>query len=422
MKTVFNPTNRKKILIVDDDNTLGNLYRDQLRHGFQVEVASNNREAGEKMQAIAFDLVILDLSTPGTDRVELIQKIRSGSETETVPVMVLSNLFLGGLIRAARDAGATRCVAKAACTGPDFLRNVREVLAHAAGTTASAFVADDAAPLNSRPMLEAAFLKDVSETLASLRVSHYAFVKTEQEDLRRVELCEMREQIHFLTGVAGLKGFPKAAQLASALEALLIDLHAKPRNIKSSAIRTIAQAVEGLSSFLENASTPVKTLAPLKVLVVSEDVISRKTICSAMVKAGFVVESLGDSTKAERLLKKNRFDLIFLDVEAPGLDGIELWSRTRKMPVNRTTPIVVVTAHCDFGIRAQSILNGVTDFIAKPFVSVELAVKALTLLLKENRRAFSTQAVRNNSPVKTREFETLHFGSYPELEVVGAFA
>jgi CheY-like chemotaxis protein len=423
MKRIFNPAKRKRILIVDDDHTLGNIYRDQLRHGFEVEVAGNNRDARQKIQNGAVDLVILDFSAPGTERVKILEKIRSDSETQALPVIILSNPFLGGLVRAARNAGATRCVTKAECTGHDFLRIVREVLgADPAATTPGVFVTDEATTPKAQTMLDAAFLRDVSETLASLRVSHYAFVKAEQEDLRRVELCEMRQQVHFMAGVAGLAGSCKAAQLASALEALFIDLHAKPRNIKSSVIRTIAQAVDGLGSFLDDTSTPVKALAPLKVLVVDGEIVARKTICSAMVKAGFVVVSLDNSTEAQRLLEKNRFDLIFLDAEMPGLDGIELCARTRKMPTNSTTPIVVVTAHADFEIRARSILSGGTDFIAKPFVSVELAVKALTLLLKGNCRTVSTATLRNNSPVKTEDYDTALSAGYATLKLAGSFA
>jgi CheY-like chemotaxis protein len=135
-----------------------------------------------------------------------------------------------------------------------------------------------------------------------------------------------------------------------------------------------------------------------------------------------VVVSLDNSTEAQRLLEKNRFDLIFLDAEMPGLDGIELCARTRKMPTNRTTPIVVVTAHADFEIRARSILSGGTDFIAQPFVSVELAVKALTLLLKGNCRAASTATLRNNSPVKTENYETALSAGYATLKLAGSFA
>ena len=174
-----------------------------------------------------------------------------------------------------------------------------------------------------------------------------------------------------------------------------------------------------MGSFLDETNAPAKRSVPLKVLVVDDDLMARKTICAAMDKADLMVVSVDNSADAQRLLEKDRFDLIFLDVEMPGLNGIELCARTRKMPTNRATPIVFVTGHSDFEFRAQSILSGGTDFIAKPFISVELAVKALTWLFKDNPRTLSAATVRNNSPAKTKNYET---AGYATLELAGAFA
>lgn len=420
MKRVFVPAQRKRILIVDDDSTLGHIYLDQLSHGFEVEVAGNNRAAREKLQHSAFDLVILDFSAPGSGRVELLQKIRA--EKQALPVIVLSNPFLGALVRAAQDAGVTKCVTKAECKRHDFLQMVREILGAERAEKSSPFGNGEDPNLNSQMKLDATFLKDTSEALAKLRMSHHAFVKTGDEDLRRVELCEMRQRVHFMAGVTGLAGSGKSAQLASALEALFIDLHAKPRNIKATVLRTIAQAMDELGFSLEKISTPVETSAPSKVLVVDDETIARTTILSAMVKAGFTVVDLDNSLNAQQLLEKNRFDLIFLAVEMPGLDGIELCARTRKMLMNYNTPIVMVTAHSDFEMRARSVMSGGTDCIAKPFISVELTVKALTLLLKENRLASLSATGQNHSPDETEKCEIVPFTGYSELKILGAFA
>jgi CheY-like chemotaxis protein len=418
VKRIFSPAKRKRILIVDGDHVLANIYGEQLRtHGFEVELAGNNREARQKIENGGLDLVILDFSMPGAEGVEILEKIRSGSETRTLPVIVLSNPFLAHLVRAVQDAGAARCVTKAECTRRDFLQVVREVLAADPARVACAM--PRAAGIEEATIADPAFLRDASETLASLRVSHHAFLKTDEEDLRRVELCEMRQQVHFLTGLAGLAGFYRVALLASALEALFMDLHARPKNIRPSVVRTIAQAVDRMAPFLDERSAPVKALVGLKVLVVDDEMMTRKTICSAMDKAGLMVVSLDNPADAQRLLEKDRFDLIFLDVEMPGRNGIELCAHIRKMPTNRATPIVFVTGHSDFEFRAQSILSGGTDFIAKPFISVELAVKALTWLFKENPRKVSAASVRNNSPAKTKNYET---AGYATLELAGAFA
>jgi CheY-like chemotaxis protein len=127
---------------------------------------------------------------------------------------------------------------------------------------------------------------------------------------------------------------------------------------------------------------------------VDDEVIARKLICSAVEKAGLEAVGLDDPLEAQRRLKREHFDLIFLDVEMPGLTGIELCGKIRAMKPNRSTPIVFVTSHSDFRIRAQSALSGGNDFIAKPFLLVEVALKALTWLFKDNAQPLPTASVQ----------------------------
>jgi CheY-like chemotaxis protein len=167
-------------------------------------------------------------------------------------------------------------------------------------------------------------------------------------------------------------------------------LHAKPKKITPSVIRTVAQAIDTLASLFDHATThQTEALLPPRILVVDDEIISRETICSALEKADLRAISLDDSLAAQRLLEQDQFDLIFLDVEMPGQSGLDLCVNIREMETNRATPVVFVTAHSDFGSRAQSTLSGGNDFIAKPFLLVELAVKALTWLFKEGPQPLS---------------------------------
>jgi CheY-like chemotaxis protein len=197
------------------------------------------------------------------------------------------------------------------------------------------------------------------------------------------ELFEMRRQARLLAGAAGLPGFREIAQVADALEALFIRLYGEPTNITPSVIRTIGQAIDLLTAAFDSATKPAMEM-PVSpaILVVDDEVISREAICSAIERANLRAISLDDPMVAEDLLQKTHFDLIFLDVEMPGQSGLDLCAKIRKMTTNRTTPVVFVTAHCDFESRAQSVLSGGNDFIAKPFLSVELAVKVLVWLFK----------------------------------------
>lgn len=82
------------------------------------------------------------------------------------------------------------------------------------------------------------------------------------------------------------------------------------------------------------------------------------------------------------MLAANRFDLIFLDVDMPGMNGFELCAKLRQLPAHKHTPVVFVTVLADFESHAKSTMSGGTDFIAKPFLFMEVAVKALVYVLR----------------------------------------
>jgi PleD family two-component response regulator len=67
----------------------------------------------------------------------------------------------------------------------------------------------------------------------------------------------------------------------------------------------------------------------------------------------------------------------------PGIEGFELCSKIHETVLNRKTPVVFVTHHNDFQARSKSALTGAQDLIAKPFLTFEITVKALTLVLRE---------------------------------------
>jgi CheY-like chemotaxis protein len=196
-------------------------------------------------------------------------------------------------------------------------------------------------------------------------------------------LLELYLAIRSLAGGAGRTGFTLIAQMASAVEELLNEMRAKPKRVNRSTLRTVARAVDFLEVLLEHAdrSRDPISASPL-ILVLDDDSISRETICTALEKVDLRAVSVGDSGVALKLMEENRFDLIFLDVDMPGLNGYEVCQKLRATAVNAKTPVVFVTALTDFETRAQSALSGGTDVIAKPIVLVELAVTAMIHLLR----------------------------------------
>jgi DNA-binding response OmpR family regulator len=64
------------------------------------------------------------------------------------------------------------------------------------------------------------------------------------------------------------------------------------------------------------------------------------------------------------------------------MNGFELCTRLRGFARNKNTPVVFVTGLTDFESRASSTMSGGNDLIAKPFLFMELAVKALVYILR----------------------------------------
>jgi len=410
MKKIFTPAKPKRILIVDDDEVVAGIYQNKFeRERFEVGVAGSGECALQMLAEERFDLVLLDFSLPGMNGVQVFNAIRSQAGAETLPVIVFSNAYLPGLARAASEAGATRYVRKSDCTPNQMVEIMREVFAArralsaalsgppGSGSVVNLSGANSGKTLSAEFEVEyqakllASFLADAPQRIAGMRAGHAVFANTKKKNVLLTELFQMHRQARLLAGAAGVCGFRKIAQLASALEALLLLLHGRAEHITPSVIRTIAQAVDLLASLIENTTTPEpdESVSPA-ILVVDDEIISRETICSALEKAGLHAVSLEDPLAAADLLKQSRFDLIFLDVEMPGQNGLDLCANIRKMAINRATPVVFVTAHSDFAIKARSSLSGGNDFIAKPFLSAELAVKALSWLSKKKPEPVET--------------------------------
>ena len=227
-----------------------------------------------------------------------------------------------------------------------------------------------------------AFTAAKPETLATLRKLLQDFTKAPDDASREPHLLELYRKVHSLTGSAGIAGFSSISQLASALEVLLKELHEKPKNINASTLRTVAHSIDFIGDLFKTENPQNGETAPANILVVDDEILSRRAVTYALEKASLKSINVEDPTVALRLATDNTYDVIFLDVQMPGMDGFELCTKIRTLPTNKTTPIIFVTSLTDFKSRAKSSLSGGTDLIAKPFMFIELTVKALTHVLR----------------------------------------
>jgi CheY-like chemotaxis protein len=137
--------------------------------------------------------------------------------------------------------------------------------------------------------------------------------------------------------------------------------------------------------FKHNDVVSAPTTPPL-ILVLDNKPLARGAFCSALEKVQVRGVGVDDPGIALKLLEHNSFDLVFSDLDMPGLNGSELCERIHALQPNQNTPVVFITALKYFETHAQSNLGDAADVIAKPFVLAELAVKTLPYILRRGPR------------------------------------
>jgi CheY-like chemotaxis protein len=386
----------KKILFIEDDQIVANVYRNKLAvDGYKVEVASDGEAGLRIMRTFQPDLIILDLMLPGISGVDVIREVRSEADFAKTPIIVFSNTYLTNIIQDAWRAGANKCLSKSSCTPKDVIEVVRHTIgdsgalpqnksAHAEPThPRAAKLAETNEDDEFQSDLQQAFRENLPSTLASLRSGIQSLIKADTEMLKLKQVYELYRQIHALNGNSGVAGLALVAHMSSAIEALLKEIYEKPKNLNQSTIRTIASAVDFLGVLFEKGVHPEhQELPAAKILVVDDEAISRRAIVYALEKAKLKSVNLDDPQQALQLLGSNEFDLVFLDVDMPGMSGYELCAKLRALPQHKKTPVVFITSLNDFENRTNSTMAGGNDFIGKPFLFIELTVKALIHVMK----------------------------------------
>ena len=200
-------------------------------------------------------------------------------------------------------------------------------------------------------------------------------------------LAELDSQVRTLKDAANLPELLPVFQLTSAVEGLIKQLTTKASNITPSALRTVAGGVYFLKELCVRGLRPdILTNPPLRLLAVDDDLISRKVVVFSLKKAFNQPDLAENGEAALALVNKHSYDAVFLDVQMPGMDGYEVCQRIHQTELNRNTPVVFVTCVSDFEGRAQSARSGGNDLIAKPFLTFEITVKAMTLVLQGRLR------------------------------------
>jgi len=112
----------------------------------------------------------------------------------------------------------------------------------------------------------------------------------------------------------------------------------------------------------------------LRVLVAEDNALNRRVLLRLLEKRGHVVTAVEDGPQVLDALEREPCDVILMDVQMPGMNGLETTAavRAREAGATRRTPIIAVTAHAMAGDRERCLAAGMDAYVAKPIDADEL--------------------------------------------------
>ncbi|MFH1076331.1 MAG: response regulator [Pseudomonadota bacterium] len=154
--------------------------------------------------------------------------------------------------------------------------------------------------------------------------------------------------------------------------------------IKKSQLYDCLTLVLGLKNGASRPDQPIITRHSLaehqkdkiRILLAEDDMTNRIVVLKMLQKMGYSADVVTNGGEAVDALSRSRYDLVFMDIQMPIMDGFEAVKHIRDhnfKGANRTVPIVAMTAHAMKGYKEKCFENGMDDYITKPIRPDDLA-------------------------------------------------
>lgn len=120
----------------------------------------------------------------------------------------------------------------------------------------------------------------------------------------------------------------------------------------------------------------------MRILIVEDEIDLCDTIAEGLQIAGYAVDTCYHGDAAYELISTETYDLVVLDLNLPGMDGIDILTEVRK--TNKDIKILILSARSSVSDKVLGLDIGANDYLAKPFAFEELEARIRNLL----RRSF----------------------------------
>jgi two-component system, sensor histidine kinase and response regulator len=115
---------------------------------------------------------------------------------------------------------------------------------------------------------------------------------------------------------------------------------------------------------------------PLRILLADDNPVNCRIAVLMLEKAGHQIDVVNDGAEAIEAVRGKSYDLVLMDVQMPGMDGLEATRRIRALPIDRATvPVVAITANAMRDDDRRCLEAGMNDYISKPIDRARLLSK-----------------------------------------------
>ncbi len=407
-----------RFLAVDDEPITRRVVGLALKKVFLEPDLAENGEAALKFASTqSYDAIFLDVEMPGMDGYEVCAKLHETEPNRNTPVVFVTShndfasreksascggrdliakpflafeitvkalaLVLNGRLDRAKAKGAAASAERPASDQPASKAPADKNTAADSGQ--SKVKGKASAATAPKPVVTATSASSRTETQHRFRTmeTHLAQLGQAMQAGKQQKIFEeLYAGFNSILSEADQGGLKAAYHLASSGGNLARKLLEKPALCTPSTIHALGEALPLLQDLISGTKRPDISNPPIRVLLVDDEPLARRAVGTALQLTFGKPDQAESGEAAVELAAGKQYDVIFMDVIMPGIDGFEACSKIRDGAANTTTPIVFVTSQKDAASREKATASGGNGFISKPVLPAEISLTAFTFAIR----------------------------------------